>query len=350
MTESSRIGIRDIAKRCGVSVTAVSLVLNDKARQYGLKEETIDRIQQVIKDCDYRPSVRGRLARTGKSRMVGLVAESTFDEKWGELYFAIERHLRTIGYYLITSSVSSQNDAYPTIEKLLDIPVDALVIRCPGQDVIRECASLGIPLIALEHVDGAPAVIKGDDVEIGRVAARCLIDGGARNPVLAYPINIVRGDHERMDAFRAEFTRVGGIVHALDCAPLDGDGAVAKCYVGAFLTDVHRRTGMPVDAIFGHDRYCIALQAILRRSAIAVPEAVQIIGCHDYSWSRYVDPPITTVAADFTVIGERVFRCLRERLEAGAPTLPASSDLVMPTVRHRGTTRRDGGHDRMTNT
>lgn len=345
MSEATRIGIRDIAKRCGVSAAAVSLVINDKARQHGLKEETIERIQRVIAECDYRPSLRGRLARTGRSRMVGLISETTFDEKWGEFYFELEKHLRGIGYYLITSSVPPGQDPYLTIDKFLDIPIDALVVRCPDDDVIRACAEQSIPLIALELVDRAPVVIKGNDEELGSLAARILIDGGAHQPALAFPKAIVQGDYERMAAFRAVFAKKQIEVHDIDCAVLDGDAAAADRAIHDFFAEVQGHSGRTIDAVFGHDRYCIALQTLLRRRAIGVPDAIQIIGCHDYTWSRYVDPPISTVAVDFTAIGERVFQHLRARLLEEAGCMP-SSDLLTPTVRLRGSTRITAPSDR----
>ena len=339
MFESARIGIREIARRCGVSAAAVSLVVNNKARQHGLKQETIERIQRVIAECDYRPSLRGRLARTGRSHMVGLVAETTFDEKWGELYFTLEKHLRTIGYYLITSSVSPGHDAYQAIDKFLDIPIDALVVRNPSGDVIRECAELGIPLIALEQVEGAPVVIKGDDEGIGSLAAQCLINGGARQPVLVFPNNIVQGDYERMAAFRAVFAEQNIEVREIDCAWLDGDAAQDDRAIQFFRPKSQGHAGRPADAIFGHDKYCIALQTLLRRNSIVVPDAVQIIGCHDYSWSRYVDPPITTIAVDFAAIGERVFQQLQVRLVGGVTGQVPTADLVAPTIKLRDSTR-----------
>lgn len=339
MAKNSRVSIQEIAKTAGVSPTAVSMVLNDKARLHGIKDETIARIKAVMDRLHYRPTLRGRLARTGRSRMVGLVAETTFDEKWGEFYFRLEQHLRTIGHFLITSSVPPAGDLLETIQKFLDIPIDALIVRAPTREVSELCRDMDLPLIALEHVPGAKTVIKGDDLAIGRLAAQTLMEGGACAPVLAFPENRVRGDQERMDAFTRVFEAAGRAVHVFDCSVLEGDRPEVDRGILEFLEGTRHRTGGALDAVFGYDTCCIAWMMSLRRLGIEVPDRVQLIGCHDYSFGRYVDPPLTTMASDFSRMGDQVFDHLKPLLLPGEPTTEGGSGLVAPTLHRRGTTR-----------
>ncbi|HET7559339.1 MAG TPA: LacI family DNA-binding transcriptional regulator, partial [Limnochordia bacterium] len=46
--------IRDVARRAGVSPTAVSFVLNGRHDQ--LSQETIERVERAMNELDYHPS------------------------------------------------------------------------------------------------------------------------------------------------------------------------------------------------------------------------------------------------------------------------------------------------------
>ncbi|MFW6208501.1 MAG: LacI family DNA-binding transcriptional regulator, partial [Spirochaetota bacterium] len=62
--------LKDIASLTGVSTATVSRVLNGKS---GVKEETRDKIMQLIKEVDYMPDATARSMKTGKTYTIGMV-------------------------------------------------------------------------------------------------------------------------------------------------------------------------------------------------------------------------------------------------------------------------------------
>ncbi len=58
----TKITIKDVAKKAGVSITTVSRVLNDKKSEY-MRKETKDRILQAIKDLNFKPDKRAQNMR-----------------------------------------------------------------------------------------------------------------------------------------------------------------------------------------------------------------------------------------------------------------------------------------------
>lgn len=50
-----KVTIKDIAKEAGVSITTVSLVLNDRPSR--IPEETKDRIKAIAKKYNYSPNI-----------------------------------------------------------------------------------------------------------------------------------------------------------------------------------------------------------------------------------------------------------------------------------------------------
>ena len=55
--------IKDVAKECGVSVTTVSLIINGKAKERRISEETCERVHTAMKKLGYRPNAGARALR-----------------------------------------------------------------------------------------------------------------------------------------------------------------------------------------------------------------------------------------------------------------------------------------------
>src|SRR5580658_757429 len=71
---SSRPTLADVAKRVGVSKSAVSQSLNwEPGRATTIKEETRKRILRVVKEMGYRPSWRGQILHKQRSQAIAVV-------------------------------------------------------------------------------------------------------------------------------------------------------------------------------------------------------------------------------------------------------------------------------------
>lgn len=78
--------IRDIAREAGVSVTAVSFVLNDKP---GISEKTRDRILATASRLGWVPSARAQALSLAKSDVIGLFIARDPESYGSERFFLI---------------------------------------------------------------------------------------------------------------------------------------------------------------------------------------------------------------------------------------------------------------------
>ncbi|HWC72024.1 MAG TPA: LacI family DNA-binding transcriptional regulator [Actinomycetota bacterium] len=69
MARRGHVGIRDVARAAGVSITTVSHALNEKG---GVSEETRKRVRAVAEELGYRPDPRGRQLASGRTGLVAL--------------------------------------------------------------------------------------------------------------------------------------------------------------------------------------------------------------------------------------------------------------------------------------
>jgi DNA-binding LacI/PurR family transcriptional regulator len=70
--------------------------------------------------------------------------------------------------------------------------------------------------------------------------------------------------------------------------------------------------GLPFDGIFGNDETVIGVLSALSHLNLLVPEDVKVIGFDDISYSRFTNPPLTTVRIDKNQMGREAVRTLVE--------------------------------------
>ena len=69
--ESGRIRIVDIAEELGVSTATVSNVIHGKTKK--ISDETVKRVQQLLEERQYIPSMAGILLAQNDSKIIGVV-------------------------------------------------------------------------------------------------------------------------------------------------------------------------------------------------------------------------------------------------------------------------------------
>uniref|UniRef100_N2ATF9 Uncharacterized protein n=1 Tax=Eubacterium plexicaudatum ASF492 TaxID=1235802 RepID=N2ATF9_9FIRM len=77
--ESGRIRIVDIAEELGVSTATVSNVIHGKTKK--ISDETVKRVQQLLEERQYIPSMAGILLAQNNSKIIGVVIND--HEKYG---------------------------------------------------------------------------------------------------------------------------------------------------------------------------------------------------------------------------------------------------------------------------
>ena len=68
-----RATLSDIAKQVGVSKSLVSMYLNNHRLSRKIAAETKRKIDQAVRELDYRPSFTARALSNGKTRTIGMI-------------------------------------------------------------------------------------------------------------------------------------------------------------------------------------------------------------------------------------------------------------------------------------
>lgn len=149
----AKVRLIDIAKKAGVSVTTVSLILNNKAEELRISNGLIKKVQKVAHLAGYVPNHVAVSLRTGKTKVICFIVEDFANPFFAEITSLIEARLREQGYQLVCSSIA--NDPHSTtklIKKLSNGLVDGFFITpMPGiKKDIQMLVEMGMPVVLID--------------------------------------------------------------------------------------------------------------------------------------------------------------------------------------------------------
>ncbi|MBO1912899.1 LacI family DNA-binding transcriptional regulator, partial [Microvirga sp. 3-52] len=96
--------IQEVAKKSGVSVATVSRVINNPSL---VREATRVKVQRIIEELNYEPSVLGRNLRTAKSRLLLTLIPSISNPFYIEIINGIENAAIEQGYNILLCETGS---------------------------------------------------------------------------------------------------------------------------------------------------------------------------------------------------------------------------------------------------
>lgn len=326
----------DVARLAGTSPSVVSYVLNDGPRR--VAPETRARVLAAIEELGYRPDPIARSLALRRTQTLGLVVPDLADPVFGRLARAVEDAALDRGYRLLVGSAlddPGRQAAY--IRDFVDRRVDGLVI-VPGaaEDAAEVPTEVAVPWVALGRQSDTGVAVRVDDREVGRQAARHLVEHGRRViACLAGPAES-RSVRERVKGWREVRAETGmdARVHYVAAGPRSAYDRARR-----LLTE---RTD--VDALFvASDQQAIGALRAIADVGLRCPDDVAVVAADGLPEVEYVAPSLTTVAQPFTDLGRTAVERLLARLDPAPATpsaagsqpsvLPASAeDVVLPAT------------------
>ena len=174
----------DVAKLAGVSVSAVSLVLN-KTPDIRISEPTRKRIFDAAKKIGYRPSAVARALVTGKTNIIGVsiyYMDSPFDVYTYGILSGFWKTIREHEYRLTFNVLENEDDVSDLFrEKVAD---GMLLIAPPHHvnnlDIIQESHYPTI-VVGSKSDDALLDYVDVDNIKMGKKATEILIKKGHRD-------------------------------------------------------------------------------------------------------------------------------------------------------------------------
>jgi LacI family transcriptional regulator len=311
------VSIRDVAVASGVSLTTVSLILNNGDAR--ISQPTRERVLAAISRLGYRPNRLAQGLQNRRSHILAILvphlAHTFADPYFGELISGVYEQATESGYQIL---LEAAGDTFVGRKKFLDLFdrcfVDGMLFMGSTDEhrFVDQFRDRRRPFVLVNNVRSGIDWVAADYRRAGELAVEHLVGLGHRR------IAMILGGSEvetarRLRASFVEHLARRGIL--LDDDLLEDGLYTEEGGAEAAQRLVERHPGLT--AIFtGSDK--MAAGAIQRLQALGrrIPHDLSVIGCDDIHHARFVTPSLTTIHLPLFEIGRRA--CLRvvERLRA----------------------------------
>lgn len=178
--------ISDVAERAGVSIGTVSRVINGAVN---VKKQNMERIQEAIKELNFRPNQYAKNLKSNKSNIVGIIVPNLVDEFYINLINQIEQTMTLEGYLLVVfSSRDSSELEHKYINYLWEKRVDGILITSSGQneDLLQKIMHTGTAVVFVDRKPQANIfdTVYADKQNSARIATSHLIQNGHKRIAL----------------------------------------------------------------------------------------------------------------------------------------------------------------------
>lgn len=312
------MNLKTIAKLAGVSTATVSYVINGNWAK--VSQETIERVQKIIEENDYKPNATARSLASKKSKIIGVVVPhiDAWDNFFNNPHTAyilalLEKYIRSQGYYMMIRCVTRCRDVIPLFSSW---NVDGFIffgtLRSEVED-IRE--KLDVPAVFMDTYaeDMGISNIGIDDYEAGYLAARYLLNKGHRDIAFVGPsAEFVGAIQQRYAGFRRALEEQNIRMppeYRITADTLHEQGE----RVGRQIAE----TTLPVTAVFcTSDILAFGVVKGLRSRGKRVPEDMSVMGFDNLPVNQMMSPSLTTVSQraeeKAQKLGEALFQLIRK--------------------------------------
>ncbi|MEX3010513.1 LacI family DNA-binding transcriptional regulator [Hoeflea sp. TYP-13] len=339
MSKKNKITSVDVARRAGVSQSAVSRAFSRVPTQSGVSDKTRKRIMQAAGELGYRPNALARSLITQKSKIVALLF-SYLDNQFYAL--ALEKlclELQGQGYHALVFMIPATDEGVDDIvSELLEYQVDGIITASVelSSSLCEFCSVQNVPVVMFNRVqdDDRLSSITTDNVTGGRMAAKHFLETGHRKIALMAGWQRASTSRDREFGFRAELRTQGVELF---------DFVVGHFHLGetrqASRALMNRPEAKRPDAVFAVNDYMAleAMSSIRSELKLRIPEDVSIMGFDDIPLAAMPEFSLTTLRQP---INQMVSNAVRLMIEAIDNADPVPEKLALtPTLIKRGSTR-----------
>jgi LacI family transcriptional regulator len=328
----------DVAKRAGVSRSAVSLVLNGRG-DGNVAKESQDRIRLAAQELNYSPNAIALSLRNQRSRVIGIVSDevvvSPFD---GNIIGGADDVARSRGF--VTVVMDTERDAArdeSAIETLLDRQVDGLMYVTVGLKPLDvPHGMLRVPSVLANCYDNSPEPqlhhVIPDEVTGGREATEHLLQLGHRDIALLAGAEESPAAPLRVEGYRDAYASAGLSVRA-DRITMAGWDIDAGFHGAMKLLDGVSPAERPTAIMCANDRLAIGVALAAARLGLSIPADLSVMGYDDEE--RIADtmvPALTTMALPLREIGRAAMTTLLDKIEGATAedTAETTKETMVP--------------------
>lgn len=302
-------GIRDVAKKANVSISTVSLVLNNNGY---VSKETKSKVMQAMEELHYVPNELARNLYRNKTNIVGLILPDIEHPFFGAFAKYAELELYNRGYKtMLCSTFREENGEKEYIDMLKRQMMDGIIMGAHSLET-EAYQRVEKPIVGLDrYINEQIPIVMSDHAKGGRLAAMELINGGCREVLQLIGDRIVNTpSHERHVVFEQVMKEHGVSVSSYQMQWNKWDFEIFEKMAREIL-DAYPH----VDGIFGADLIAVAALREAVKRGIRVPEQLKIVAYDGTPVTRMGVMSITSVKQDIRKLAQTAVELLMDRID-----------------------------------
>jgi LacI family transcriptional regulator len=327
---SSGITLKEMAEQLGLSSRAVSQALRtDEGGTTRVAPETAARVRALAEQRGYRLNTSARALRTRRFRQAGILVQYDFENMKPPFVeipaiFGLGDCLNKKGLHLIIVQDNGLRSEHGTPEYIREHSLDGLVLCSHGHEADAQRASelldCGVPYIWYNK--NAPVNAVGIQDDLGaELATQHLVELGHRHIVFVGSVTTHDSLAERERGYR-------NVMKSYGLEP------VTWSFKNAWTSETHyqerlaRRSAhlreviddlmpnhRPTGIVCSSDFEALTVNRALLAAGFSIPGDVSVIGYNDLPLVDLTFPPLTTIRADFYLLGRMAGEMLLELLQ-----------------------------------
>lgn len=314
--------MKDIALRCGVSMSTVSKALNGRVDVGAAKKE---QILKVAKELGYTANSAARALKTNRTYSIGIVFTDLSNSGFMHEFFAstlnhfrMEAERRGYDITFISENMGPANTGY--LQHALARGLDGVAIICADffDPKIQELVRSNLPIISLDHAFNNRAAILSDNMRGVESLVRYVYGKGHRRIAYIHG-NPTAVTENRLIGFYRACEALGLAIPNEYITECEYHEPVSCHEATKRLLALPER---PTCILFSDDYSYIGGINAIYEAGLRVPEDISIVGYDGIHMAKMVSPKLTTWQQNTAELGRLAAERLIDRIEHPHTTPP----------------------------
>jgi LacI family transcriptional regulator len=326
------VGLKEIARRVGRSVTTVSRAL---AGYDDVSEATREEVRRVALELGYEPNIIARQLQKQRTDTIALILP-TYGPRFSDPFFSeflagVGNEAARQGFDLLVSTRSpGEEEEHAYLKNIRSRRVDGFILvrtrrRDPRISLLRKH---NYPFVVFGRVEGAndfPLVDEDSELGIKLVVEHLIERGHSRLAFIAASSDFMFAHY-----------RLSGFINTLQAHGLPVDATLiregdltqrAGREVGGWLLDLPHP---PTAIVACNDLMALGAISAAQERGLVVGQEIGITGFDDTPWAEHAHPSLTTIHQPIYRIGAMVCEMLVQTIKG--ETLAEPQILLQPSL------------------
>lgn len=282
--------LKDVAAECGLTVTTVSRVLNNRGY---ISDETRKKVYAAMEKLNYKPNEVARSLSKKTTNTIGVIVPHIRHPYFADMLSNIENAASKHGYKIILCNTKGRNNKEKEYLDMCTSNRVAGIILFSASVAVQEFTDSNVALVTVERfVENGTAAVECDNRQGGELAAKHLIDRGCKHLLM---ISGVNENSMPADDRAIGFEEV--------CKRNNVSYKIVSTSIGEYNSlDYHEllqgalELDEEIDGVFtSSDLIAAQVLQVCTKIGKKVPDDLKLVGFDDVMISQITNPPISTI-------------------------------------------------------